>query len=149
MLQVIKDEDYFTCPVQTLVNTVNCVGVMGKGIALEFKNRYPQMYEQYVGICDRKLLEIGKLWLFKTDEKWILNFPTKTHWRYDSKITYIEKGLQKFVESYKSKGILSIAFPLLGSSNGKLNPDVTLEIMRFYLSSCDIPIYIYLAHKAK
>lgn len=142
-VQIIEGGDLFTSEAQTLVNTVNCVGVMGKGIALEFKKRYPDMFQKYKEICDAGLLDIGKLQLYKTPDKWILNFPTKTHWRYHSKEWYLEKGLQKFLDTYKMKGITSIAFPLLGASNGRIDPKVSLNIMKRYLEQCDIPVYIY------
>lgn len=86
--------DIFSSPAQVLVNTVNTVGVMGKGVALEFKKRYPAMFKSYERVCDEKQLEIGKLLLWKGPEKWVLMFPTKKHWRSPSKLEYIEAGLQ-------------------------------------------------------
>ena len=92
----------FNTKAQTVVNTVNCVGVMGKGIALVYKLRYPKMFDIYKDYCRQHLINIGKLWIYKGDENdpWVLNFPTKFHWKYPSKYEYIEKGLAKFVESY-------------------------------------------------
>ena len=145
-IQIIENKDIFQSEAQTLVNTVNCIGVMGKGIAQRFKGEYPEMFEQYVEICKNGLLNVGKLWLYKTETKWILNFPTKTDWRYPSKIEYLEAGLEKFVSTYKSKGITSVAFPLLGASNGKIDPEISLNIMKKYLQECDIPVYIYIKH---
>lgn len=145
-IQIIENKDIFQSEAQTLVNTVNCVGVMGKGIAQRFKVEYPEMFEQYVEICKNGLLNVGKLWLYKTEDKWILNFPTKTDWRYPSKVEYLEAGLKKFVSTYKSKGITSVAFPLLGASNGKIDPEISLNIMKKYLQECDIPVYIYIKH---
>jgi hypothetical protein len=91
------------------------------------------------------LINIGKLWLYKDepDAPWVLNFPTKFHWKYPSKMEYIEKGLQKFVDTYKEKGITSIAFPLLGTHNGGLNKQEVLNLMQKYLGQCDIPIEIH------
>jgi O-acetyl-ADP-ribose deacetylase (regulator of RNase III) len=136
----------FNTKAQTIVNTINCVGVMGKGIALVFKLRYPTMFEQYQDYCKQKLIAVGKLWIYKGDssDPWVLNFPTKTHWKLPSQYEYIEKGLQKFVDTYKEKGITSIAFPLLGANNGGLDKDRVLSIMNHYLSKCDIPIEIYI-----
>ena len=139
----ILQGDLFKSETQTIVNTINCVGAMGKGIALEYKKRYPDMYLAYRDLCFNKQISIGKLWIYKTEDKWILNFPTKDHWRNPSEISYLEKGLTKFIETYKQKCILSIAFPILGAGNGGINQDVSLEIMIKYLSQCDIPIYIY------
>lgn len=135
----------FNTKAQTIVNTINCVGVMGKGIALVFKLRYPSMFEQYQYLCSRKLIAVGKLWIYKGDLSfpWVLNFPTKVHWKMPSEYDYIQKGLMRFVDTYKEKGITSIAFPLLGASNGGLDKEKVLDIMQFYLSKCDIPVEIY------
>ena len=135
----------FNTKMQTIVNTVNCVGVMGKGIALVFKLRYPDMFEKYKELCQSKLICIGKLWLYKSEScsQWVLNFPTKFHWKYPSKIEYLEAGLQKFVDTYKEKGITSIAFPLLGTHNGGLNKVEVLNLMYKYLEKCDLTIEIY------
>lgn len=135
----------FNTKAQTVVNTVNCVGVMGKGIALVYKLRYPQMFEIYHDYCKRHLIGIGKLWLYKGDETdpWVLNFPTKFHWKYPSKIEYLEEGLKKFVETYKERGITSIAFPMLGTNNGGLDKDIVRNLMISYLSKCNIPVEIY------
>src|SRR5437773_477164 len=104
----------FESPAKTLVNTVNTVGVMGKGIAKRFKEIYPEMFSKYQHLCENKQLQIGKLWLYKTEHKWILNFPTKVHWRQPSRPEYIEEGLRAFAASYPTQGITSIAFPRLG-----------------------------------
>lgn len=142
MIKIVKG-NIFTTKCQAIVNTVNCVGVMGAGIAYECRLRYPIMYERYVELCKNKKLNIGMLWIYKSEDKWIINFPTKNHWRYESKKEYLEKGLQKFLDTYKEKGITSIAFPLLGASNGGIPEDVSLEIMKKYLEQCDIDIEIY------
>lgn len=142
-LKIIKG-NLFTSNCQTLVNTINCVGVMGAGIALEFRLRYPQMYTRYVEICQQKLIDIGKLWLYKSDDHWILNFPTKKHWKKPSKLEFLELGLQKFVDTYREKEIISIAFPLLGTHNGGLPQNESLEIMNRYLGQCELSIEIYI-----
>lgn len=143
---IFKKGNIFSSDKQTIVNTINCVGVMGKGVALGFKLRYPDMYEKYKEFCKNKQITIGKLWLYRRpqqDSKWVLNFPTKFHWKYPSKMEYLEAGLQKFVETYQEKGITSIAFPLLGTHNGGLDKNDVLNIMHFYLNKCSIPIEIY------
>ena len=133
---------------QTIVNTVNCVGVMGKGIALEYKLRYPEMYEEYKNFCDRGQIEIGKLhlWEAQTGKK-ILNFPTKIHYSQPSKLIYIEKGLKKFVQNYSDKGITSIAFPQLGSSLGGLDWETQVHpLMLKYLDglkNLEVEIFSY------
>ena len=141
-IKIIKG-NIFNSSAQTLVNTVNTVGVMGSGIALEFRLRYPEMYNKYVDYCKQKQMQIGKLWIYKAKDRWILNFPTKENWKDDSKIEYLEKGLQKFVDTYKIKGITSVAFPILGANLGKIPKEQALEIMQAYLSKCNIPIEIY------
>lgn len=138
----------FASQCQTLVNTVNCDGVMGAGIALEFKLRLPEMFDRYAEHCRAGLINIGNLWLYKPptesrEQRWALNFPTKRHWKYPSKIEYLEAGLQKFLDTYQQKGIQSIAFPVLGATNGGLAEDESLAVMQRYLSQCDIPVEIY------
>jgi len=136
----------FNTKCQTVVNTVNCVGVMGKGIALVYKLRYPKMFDVYKKHCDNRLIRTGKLWLYKDGDNadpWVLNFPTKNHWKFPSKMEYLESGLKKFLDTYKEQEITSIAFPLLGVHNGGLDRDEVLIMMRSYLEKCDIPIEIY------
>lgn len=142
MIELLKG-NIFNTKCQCIVNTVNCVGVMGAGIAYECRLRFPTMFKKYRKLCNDKLINIGILWLYKEDQKWILNFPTKYHWKYESKPEYLEKGLQKFLNTYKEKGITSIAFPLLGASNGGIPEGISIEIMKRYLEKCDIPIEIY------
>ncbi|MBQ9638434.1 MAG: macro domain-containing protein [Bacteroidales bacterium] len=143
MIKVITG-NIFTSKCQTIVNTINCVGAMGKGVAFEYKLRYPEMCEKYVELCKEHLITIGKLWLYKAQDRWILNFPTKFHWKYPSKEEYLLKGLRKFVETYQEKQITSIAFPLLGASNGGLSEEISMALMKEYLSKCDdIDIEIY------
>ncbi len=135
--------DIFTSKCQTLVNTINCVGVMGAGIALQFKQHYPGMFTQYQKLCQQGKIEIGKLWLYKTGSQWILNFPTKHHWRYPSKRKYLESGLEEFMQTYKLHGITSIAFPLLGAGKGSILPEVSREIMKVCLRDCTIRVELW------
>jgi O-acetyl-ADP-ribose deacetylase (regulator of RNase III) len=128
---------------QTLVNTVNCVGVMGKGLAKAFKERDPEMFAAYKSICERKLLEPGKLWLWQGSKSWVLNFPTKIHWRNPSKLEWIETGLRKFVAEHASRGIREISFPRLGCGNGSLDWNDVRPLMERYLIGLDIAIYIH------
>lgn len=129
---------------QTLVNTVNCEGVMGAGLALEAKLRYPEMYKKYKEHCDKGFLKIGLLSLYTNSEPyWILNFPTKDRWKLPSKEQYIIDGLQKFVQTYEQKGIESIAFPVLGGLNGGLDENRVIDIMLSFLSDLPIMVEIY------
>lgn len=128
---------------QTLVNTVNCVGVMGKGLAEAFKQREPRMFAAYKRICDQHQLEPGKLWLWRGSTNWVLNFPTKVHWRNPSKLEWIEAGLEKFVAAYESQGITEISFPKLGCGNGGLEWDEVRSVMERYLGKLPIKVYIH------
>lgn len=134
----------FQSPAQVLVNTVNTVGVMGKGIAFDFKRLFPEMYQQYRELCEQNQFKIGMLWLYKSPNKWVLNFPTKKHWRHPSHVEYIEAGLQKFVNSYTNLGIHSIAFPSLGCGNGQLDFETQVKpLMEKYLRNLPIEVFIY------
>lgn len=128
---------------QTIVNTVNTVGVMGKGLAHELKKKHPQMFKAYKKICDERLLDVGQLWLWRSPNQWILNFPTKKNWRNPSKLEYVEQGLIKFRAQYERQGIREIAFPRLGCGNGGLSWDVVQPMMHDYLSDLPIRIYIH------
>ncbi len=134
----------FTSPAQVLVNTVNTEGVMGKGIALEFKKTFPEMFEQYQAHCEAGRIQIGKLWIYKTPNKWILNFPTKKSWRKPSKPEYIELGLQKLVDRFGRLGIHSIAFPALGCGNGELDWTKTVKpILEAHLNKLPADVFVY------
>lgn len=136
--------DIFKSPAQVIVNTVNTVGVMGKGVALEFKKRFPEMFKSYQKVCENKELDIGKLMIWKSSEKWVLLFPTKKHWRNPSKLEYIEAGLKKFKQTWDKMGIESIAFPRLGCGNGALNWKDVKPLMEKYLQKLPINVYIYI-----
>jgi O-acetyl-ADP-ribose deacetylase (regulator of RNase III) len=133
----------FESPAQTLVNTVNTEGVMGKGIALQFKQFYPEMFTAYQRLCEEGTLKIGTLQVFPTPHKIILNFPTKTTWRKPSRPEYIEAGLQTFRDNYQKAGIHSVAFPPLGCGNGELAYDDVRPLMEQYLHDLPIPVYLY------
>lgn len=123
-----KKGDMFSEAVDALVNTVNCVGVMGKGVALEFKKRWPDNYKEYKKICSAKGLRPGKVFVYDTKQlfptdgpRFLVNFPTKDHWRAKSKLDYVESGLDALVEAIENYGIKSIAIPPLGCGNGGLD----------------------------
>ena len=144
MITYVKG-DLFENPARVLVNTVNTVGVMGKGIAKTFKLIYPEMFKRYQKLCKSKQLTVGKLWLYKSPNKWVLNFPTKTTWRQPSKLEYIRDGLAAFRNGYEQNNIYSIAFPLLGCGNGELNWENEVRpVMEEYLSGLSADIFIYL-----
>lgn len=101
------------------------------------------MFIRYQEFCKIGQIDIGKIWLYKGDDRWILNFPTKKHWKFPSKEEYLIKGLEKFSNHYARLGIESVAFPLLGASHGGLSSETSLRIMRSYLDSIEIDIEIY------
>jgi O-acetyl-ADP-ribose deacetylase (regulator of RNase III) len=116
--------DILEAPTEALVNTVNTVGVMGKGVALAFKRRFPDNYEFYRQACERGEVEIGRMLVFETGRlqpHYIINFPTKRHWRERSKLVYIEQRLRDLVRKVRDLGIRSIAVPALGCGNGGLD----------------------------
>jgi O-acetyl-ADP-ribose deacetylase (regulator of RNase III) len=143
---VYLESDLFTSPAQTLVNTVNTEGVMGKGVAKTFKQKYPEMFAEYKRLCDRKELRIGTLMLWRGADHWILNFPTKTTWRLPSRLSYVEEGLKKFVDTHEDLGITSISFPPLGCGNGNLDWKNVKPLMERYLRDLSIPIYVHELH---
>ena len=111
----------FTSRAQTLVNTVNCVGIMGKGVAMEFKKAYPAMFEDYAERCERGQVRLGEPYLYHDlSGAMIVNFPTKDHWRSSSRLADIARGLDYFVAHAGEWGIESVAFPPLGCGNGGL-----------------------------
>lgn len=116
--------DILQADAEAIVNTVNCVGVMGRGIALQFKNAYPQNYKQYKNACDLGKVQPGKMLVYETgtltNPKYIINFPTKRHWKGKSRIEDIDSGLLALVEEIKKRKITSIAIPPLGSGLGGL-----------------------------
>src|SRR3989344_2819446 len=98
--------DLFNSNCQTWVNTVNCVGVMGKGIALEFKSRFPDMFSEYEKLCQSGHVKLGQPYLYKSlVPPWILNFPTKDHWRQVTNLADIALGLEYLMKHYKAWGI--------------------------------------------
>jgi len=143
MIQYISG-NLFTSNAKVLVNTVNTVGIMGKGIAYDFKKYYPKMFEEYKQLCDTNQFNIGDLNLYKTPNKWILNFPTKEHWRSPSQIEFIEKGLQKLVQDAHKLQINDIAMPKLGCGNGGLDWESEVKpLVEKYLKKSPINVSIY------
>jgi O-acetyl-ADP-ribose deacetylase (regulator of RNase III)/uncharacterized protein YwgA len=123
-----RDGDLFAEPVDALVNTVNCVGVMGKGVALDFKRRWPANFKAYKKLCDAKQLTPGKLFIFEAnglfsseDPRFLVNFPTKDHWRSKSQLSYVADGLDALATAIRDYNIASIAIPPLGCGNGGLD----------------------------
>lgn len=119
-----RQGDILAADAEALVNTVNCVGVMGRGIALQFKNAFPENFKAYAAACKRQEVQPGRMFVFETgaltSPRYIVNFPTKRHWRGKSRIKDVEDGLRALVDVIRGHGIRSIAVPPLGSGLGGL-----------------------------
>lgn len=153
----IANGDMFFSTLQTLTVSVNTVGIMGKGLASRAKYQFPDVYVQYQDLCRKKALQLGKPALYKRDSdlvtndypdivdgKWFLLFPTKDHWKNDSRIEPIEEGLKWLLDNYKKLGIESLAIPALGCGLGNLTWGEVGPLMCKYLSQLDITCTIYL-----
>lgn len=138
---------------EALVNTVNTVGVMGKGIALQFKERFPHNFKVYADACKRKLMKPGTMLTVKehtfNGDQWIINFPTKTEWFKKSQYSFIEEGLKDLARVIEEKKIKSIAIPPLGCGNGGLKWDKVKSLMEQYLGNLtDVEIIIFEPNEA-
>ncbi|UIJ46245.1 macro domain-containing protein [Sphingomonas cannabina] len=136
--------DLFASQAQTLVNTVNCVGVMGKGVALEFKKRFPRMARDYADRCARGEVRLGEPYLY-TDETGarIVNFPTKGHWRSSSRLADIDRGLDYLAAHAAEWGITSLALPPLGCGNGGLAWSEVGPLIHAKLHELPIDVEVY------
>ncbi|MBC8507196.1 MAG: macro domain-containing protein [Chloroflexi bacterium] len=139
--------------VEAIVNTVNCVGVMGKGIALQFKQAYPENYRLYKKACDVEEVQSGRMFIVPTGQmlnpKYIINFPTKRHWKNKSRIEDIETGLSSLIKDIQKLEIRSIAIPPLGAGSGGLAwAEVRPLIIQAFENLEDVDVYIYEPHGA-
>lgn len=143
----VRVGNLFDSNAQTLVNTVNCVGIMGKGIALEFKKRFPEMNRDYEERCKAGKVKLGRPYLF-TDlvGPWVLNFPTKDHWRSVSRVQDVIEGLEYLKQHYREWGIRSLAMPPLGCGQGQLEWRVVGPTLYRHLSELDIPVELFAPH---
>ncbi len=144
MSYIEKKGNIFNTKAMAIVNTVNCVGAMGKGIALEYKLRYPEMFKEYQKICFEHKLRPGQILPYRKSTPCILNFAIKDDWKDPSKEEWIEETLSKFRNSYKQLGITSIAFPWMGAMNGGIPLETIKSLTRKYLQDLDdIEIEVY------
>ncbi|MBV9144142.1 MAG: macro domain-containing protein [Pseudonocardiales bacterium] len=139
--------DVLRSQAQTIVNTVNCVGVMGKGVALAFRHQYPEMYHDYIARCHKREVEVGKPYPYKADDHIIVNFPTKQHWRSVSRLSDIEAGLRYLRAHLNEWGITSLALPPLGCGNGQLDWSVIGPVLHKHLDTFGIPVELYVPHE--
>lgn len=143
-----KTGDILRADAEALVNTVNCVGVMGRGIALQFKNSFPENFKAYEAACAREEVLPGRMFVFETrtltNPKFIINFPTKRHWRGKSRMEDIDSGLKALAEEIRTRGIRSIAIPPLGSGLGGLNwAEVRPRIVAALRGLNDLQVIVY------
>jgi O-acetyl-ADP-ribose deacetylase (regulator of RNase III) len=144
----LKSGDLLKETTDAIVNTVNCVGVMGKGIALQFKQRWPSNFKEYEAASKRKEIKPGRMFIYDLGEwekpRYIINFPTKAHWRGDSKLEYVEDGLRDLVKQVKRLGIKSISLPPLGCGNGGLDWDEVREsIFAAFKDQPEIDVHLF------
>ncbi|KGQ35367.1 Appr-1-p processing protein [Gallibacterium anatis] len=144
----------FESQAEALVNTVNCVGVMGRGLALQFKNHYPENFTAYQKACQTEQIQAGKMFVFVTGNllspKWIINFPTKRHWRGKSRIGDIESGLDDLIRVIEQNNIQSIAIPPLGSGLGGLDWQTVKHLIEAKLSPLkSVQVLIYEPHSSQ
>jgi O-acetyl-ADP-ribose deacetylase (regulator of RNase III) len=140
--------DILTEDAEALVNTVNCVGIMGRGIALQFKNAFPENFKAYATAYRQNEVQPGRMFVFATgtmtNPKFIINFPTKRHWKGKSRMEDIEAGLLALVAEIKEHGIRSVAIPPLGSGLGGLHwPDVRKRIKEALVALDDVRVIVY------
>lgn len=143
-----KSGDILNADAEALVNTVNCVGVMGRGVALQFKNAFPENFDAYAAACKRNEVQPGKMFIYPTGEltnpRYIINFPTKRHWRGKSRLSDIESGLDALAADVRRLGIRSIAIPPLGSGLGGLDwEDVKPRIMAAFVGMLDVSVQLF------
>lgn len=159
----VVEGDMFFSRFQTLTVSVNCVGIMGKGLASRAKYQFPDVYVRYQDACRKRVLRMGRPYLYKREssldyqladdpntmthangETWFLLFATKKHWRDNADIVEIEQGLKWLVENYHKEGIKSLAIPALGCGQGRLEWKDVGPLICKYLSALEIPVWVYL-----
>ncbi len=142
-----KTGNLLEAPVEALVNTVNTVGVMGKGVALQFKNAFPENYKAYSDAVKSGSFHLGEVLVVPVKTigtaRYIINFPTKAHWRFPSRLEWIQSGLKDLHAKIQKHGIRSIALPPLGCGNGGLDWNQVRHLIENELSDLDAEIVIY------
>ncbi|WP_152018344.1 type II toxin-antitoxin system antitoxin DNA ADP-ribosyl glycohydrolase DarG [Aliarcobacter butzleri] len=142
-----KNGDILREDVEAIVNTVNCVGIMGRGLALQFKNKFPQNFKEYQLACTNKEVQLGKMFVHQTGQlinpKYIINFPTKGHWKQNSKIEDISNGLDDLINIIEKYSIKSIAIPPLGSGLGGLDWKIVKKLIEEKLKNINCIIILF------
>jgi len=139
--------DMFAKHYDIRVNTVNTVGTMGAGVALKFKRRYPEMAAEHTRLCKAGKIKVGELHIWKPmpllEDEWIVNFPTKRHWKEDSRYEYIEAGLTALRKYLAQHSGVSISIPALGCGNGNLEWLLVSEMIAAQLKLLDAKISVF------
>lgn len=144
-----KTGDIFQSNAQVITNTINCVGVMGKGLALAYKKKYPAMFKDYKVRCDKGEVNPGQPYLWEDEKTQILNFPTKRHWKQNSILSDVEDGPKYIAENYVDMGISSLALPPLGCGLGGLSWSDVKNLINKHLGPIkDLDVYVYEKPKA-
>ncbi|MDD3026410.1 MAG: macro domain-containing protein [Aliarcobacter skirrowii] len=142
-----KNGDILIEDVEAIVNTVNCVGIMGRGLALQFKNKFPQNFKEYQLACTNKEVQLGKMFVHQTGQlinpKYIINFPTKGHWKQNSKIEDISNGLDDLTTIIEKYSIKSIAIPPLGSGLGGLDWKMVKKLIEEKLKNINCTVILF------
>ena len=142
-----KNGDILREDVEAIVNTVNCVGIMGRGLALQFKNKFPQNFKEYQLACKNKEVQLGKMFVHQTGQlinpKYIINFPTKGHWKQNSKIEDISNGLDDLTTIIEKYSIKSIAIPPLGSGLGGLDWKMVKKLIEEKLKNINCTVILF------
>lgn len=144
------DGDMFSYQVDAMINTVNCIGVMGAGIAKQFKKKYPKMFLEYQELCSEQRIQPGILHTYQTEGLLIINLPTKTHPRLPSKYEYVEQGLLSLKDFLiKHPELRSITLPALGCGLGGLRWERVSAMITEYLGELPIDIYVFQPHNSR
>lgn len=144
----LKQGNLLQADADALVNTVNCVGVMGKGLALQFKQAFPENFRAYANACERGEVQAGRMHIHDNgglvNPRWIINFPTKRHWRDGSRLEDVASGLSALVADVQRLGIQSIAIPPLGCGLGGLDWNVVRPLIEnAFVASPDVVVHLY------
>lgn len=140
-----SNNNIFDSDCDAIINTINCVGVMGGGLAAKFRARYPAMNDSYQEACARGKVEVGKMWHWwePDEQRWLINFPTKDDWRDPSELKYVEDGLIDLRKVCADLHLTSLAIPALGCGLGGLDWDAVEPLIHYYLDDLDIRLVLY------
>lgn len=142
-VRYVQNGDIFESRCHAIINTINCEGVMGKGLALDFKRKYPEMFKDYQRRCNDKEVKPGRPFIYQAQNKIIVNFPTKNEWRKGSQLQWIQDGLTYLADHCREWGIKSLAIPPLGCGLGGLDWNKVYPLIREHLDPLGIRIEIY------